>query len=462
MDAERPASTNSAGTTAAPPERLRTRIGFARRWVEWRPGISSWHFAETVLLSVIAFALTYWFRPGDPLSLAGGFPWVWLAPVMLALRYSIRSGLFSVGLLFFGWMVFGGGEAGLGQFTTPTVLGGLILTLVCGEFSGLWRLRLRRQTELNQYLAQRLQELTRQHYLVKLSHDQLEENLIARPYTLRGALVELRALLEKAQADEPLPGAEAFMALVATHCHLTVAGLYPACRGELTDEPVAASGQPRRLEKEDELVAYALEQRSLVHVNQDQFRRDGGATRYLVAAPIYRHDELVGMLAVEQMPFFAFHHETLQTLTALISYFSDGHVSDLAKDVLARFPDCPRDFAANLERLSRVHEVSAVASYLVAMSFPGDDRGRSIRQRLMRAKRELDFYWLLDRPGVILVALLPLTGDGGAQGFLARVDAWLESEYGEDHRGLGVRIEGQPIARERVADQLQALIEHAR
>jgi hypothetical protein len=461
MNSDRPSPINAAGRAETSPERLRTRIGFARRWVEWRPRISSWHFAETILLSVLALALTYWLRPSDPLSLTGGFPWAWLAPVMLALRYSIRSGLISVGLLLVGWILISGGEAGPVQFTTPTVLGGLILTLVCGEFSGLWRLRLRRQTEMNQYLAQRLQELTRQHYLIKLSHDQLEENLIARPYTLRGALIELRAILERAHEDETLPGVEAFMTLMATHCHLTVAGLFPVRGGRLANEPIAVSGQPGKLEKEDMLVAHALEQHSLVHVNQEHFR-DNVASRYLVAVPIYRHGELAGMLAVEQMPFFAFHHETLQTLVALISYFSDGYLSDAAKEVLTRFPDCPRDFALNLERLSRVHQVSAVASHLVAMSFPDNDRGRSIRQRLIREKRELDFYWLRDQPRTLLVALFPLTGEGGVQGFLARVDVWLEAEFGNDHRGLGIQVEGRPIALERVVDQLQAMIEHGR
>jgi polysaccharide biosynthesis protein PelD len=458
MATDRPASL-TAGGQAVPPERFRTRIGFARRWLEWRPGFTSWHLAETILLSLASLGLTYWLRPTDPLSLSGGFPWAWLAPVMLALRYGIRAGLISVALILVGWIVVSGGAATPAYFTSPTVLGGLILTLVCGEFSGLWRHRLRRQTELNQYLGQRIQELTRQHYLLKLSHDQLEENLIARPYTLRGALIELRELLGQAKEHEALPGAEAFMTLMTTHCQLTVAGLFPARGGQLLKEPLATSGEPGKLATDDMLVGHALEQRSLVHVNQEHFQGKP-SSRYLVAAPIYRHGDLTGLLVVEDMPFFAFHHETLQTLAALISYFSDGYVTQLADRILARVPDCPREFAVNLERLSRVQEVSGVASHLAIMTFNDDDRSRSIRQRLLHEKRELDFYWLRDHPRMLLAALFPLTGEEGMQGYLARVDAWLESEYGEDHRGLGIRVVKQPLSPERVIEQLQALIEH--
>lgn len=459
MNADRSVSTGSTGRAPSSADRLNTRIGFARRWLEWKPGVSSWHLAETILLSLVALALTWWLNPADPLSLKGGFPWAWFAPVMLALRYGIRSGLVSVVLLVVGWMAISDANVGPGHLTTPTVLGGLILTLVCGEFSGLWRLRLRRQTELNYYLSERLQELTRQHYLLKLSHDQLEENLIARPYTLRGALIELRTLLDRAGEGEALPAADAFMTLLATHCHLTVAGLFPVRNGRPAGDPVAAVGQPGRLDMDDRLVVYALEQRSLAHIAQSHFQ-DNAASRYLVVAPIYRNDELAGLLAIEQMPFFAFHQETLQTLAALISYFSDGEVSDRAREVISRFPDCPRDFANNLERLSRVHEVSKVRSHLVVMTFPNDNGGRAIRQRLMKEKRELDFYWRRDEPCPMIVALLPLTGEGGMQGFLARIDAWLETEYGKDHRGLGMRFDGQPVAPERLADQLQAMIGH--
>lgn len=412
------------------------------------------------MLSLMALGLTYWAQPQNPLTLETGFPWAWLVPVLLALRYGMLTGLISAAILLTGWLLVSHGGALPEQLPKSMLLGGLILTMICGEFSGLWRNRNRRQSELNQYLDQRMEELTRQHYLLKLSHDRLEQNLISRPYTLRGALAELRSLLKQANNQESLPGAADFIALLAAHCQLTTAGLYPTKNGQLRDQAAVVCGEADTLTLNDPLVVYALQQRTLVHINQDA-STDDIPSRYLIAAPIYREGELAGMLAVTHMPFFAFHHDTLQTLAALLSYYADTFSSRQAHETLVRYPDCPPDFALNLERLARVQHDSGVKSHLATLQFPMDARGTEIRQRMLRSKRELDFYWLHDSPAALLVALFPLTDEEGMQGYLARVNVWLEQEYSNDCRGLGIHFNSQVLEPHSVTTQLQALIDHA-
>lgn len=431
-----------------------------KQWLNWRPALLAGQSAEIILLSLVALGLTYWIQPQDPLTLQSGFPWAWLAPVLLALRYGMLTGLLSAAILLIGWLLISHGGALPEHLPTSMLLGSLILTMICGEFSGLWRNRHRRQSELNQYLDQRLEELTRQHYLLKLSHDRLEQNLISRPYTLRGALAELRTLLRQSNEQESLPGAADFMTLLAAHCQLTAAGLYPARNGRLQDQATAVCGETNALSMNDPLVVYALQQRTLVHINQDA-GTDDIPSRYLVAAPIYREGELAGMLVITHMPFFAFQHDTLQTLAALLSYYADTFTSNQAHDTLAHYPDCPPEFAQNLERLGRVQQDSGVKSHLATLQFPLDARGTEIRHRMLRSKRELDFYWLRDTPAPLLIALFPLTDEEGMQGYLTRVNAWLELEYGNDSRGLGIHFNSQVLEPQHAATQLQALIDHA-
>lgn len=430
------------------------------QWLNWRPELTLWQAAEIFLLSLVALALGYWARPSDVLFLTGGFPWVWLAPVLVALRYGMLSGLLSAAILMLGWLILIQGSTLPEHVPLGTLIGGLILTMICGEFSTLWGNRQRRQTELNQYLDQRLEELTRQHYLLKLSHDRLEQNLISRPHTLRGALTELRDLLKQADDRERLPESGVFMALLATHCQLSVAALYPAQSNRLETEAVARAGEPAALDRDDPLVAYALDKRTLAHVNQEWVEGET-TSRYLVAAPIYREGELAGLLAVEQMPFFAFNQDTLQTLTALISYYADTFTTGQTRAILAAFPDCPLSFAQHLGLLAEVQKTSGAKSYLATLRFPASDRGEEIRHRLARGKRELDFYWLRDTPQSLLVALFPLTTEEGVQGYLARVDVWLETEYGQDHRSLGIRFSHQPLAPKHLQAQLEESIAHA-
>ncbi|NTV12249.1 MAG: hypothetical protein HGA47_16000, partial [Zoogloea sp.] len=58
---------------------------------------------ETVLLPVLAIALGLWLAPADPLLAHAQFPWIWLAPVLLALRYGTASGIAGAAVLAAGW-----------------------------------------------------------------------------------------------------------------------------------------------------------------------------------------------------------------------------------------------------------------------------------------------------------------------------------------------------------------------
>ncbi len=74
------------------------------------------------------------------------------------------------------------------RFPQIFFLGGLITVMLVGEFSSLWRARTRRAEAVQYYLDQRLEHLIRQYYLLRLSHDRLEQELIGRPMSMRDAL----------------------------------------------------------------------------------------------------------------------------------------------------------------------------------------------------------------------------------------------------------------------------------
>lgn len=428
-----------------------------RDWLDWRPDWNSWRIAETTVISLVALGLAWWANPDDPLSLRSGVPWVWFAPVLLALRYGMLAGVLSATLQLIIWLALEPADTLLGGIPQQSLFGGLILTMLCGEFSGLWRDRLRRQTELNHYLDQRMEELTRQHYLLKLSHDRLEQNLISRPFTLRGALAELRTLPMPANDTDPLPNALAFMRLITAHCQISVAALYPATAHRIQSSAIAKIGEPGALATDDPLVVHALAKRALAYVNQLD-GADEAASRYLIAVPVYRADVLAGLLTVERMPFFAFHHDTLQTLAALLAYYGD--LLDLGEP-LPGHPDCPLEFSLHLVRLARVQDASGIGSHLVQLRFPADSRGRALRDRLARSKRELDFYWLHDTPAPTLIALLPITDTDGARGFLTRIDAWLQANAGADAEALGIGTSSTLLDPKNPRAQLEGMLNAA-
>ena len=375
---------------------------------------------ESLMLPVFAIGLGLWINPLDPLWVNASFPWIWFAPVLLALRYGPFPGLAGAAILLVAWVAFSavGWPGGSGEFPKLYFLGGLILVMVSGEFSSLWVARARRAETTQVYLDQRLEYLTHQYYLLRLSHDRLEQDLISRPVSMREALTTLRQItLEK---GDKLPGADALMRLFAQYCQLEVAGLYAATRSfgeksrrgvpDFSETPLAMLGQSSPLDLKDPLVVRALEGDSMWHVqkpdeNTDNLQngvsakanageagvKQGGRSqkkpgsaagagnrspsRYLIVAPLVTYDgERVGLLTVERLPFFALHGETLQTLELLLGYYTDGlAMRRLAEPVRAARPDCPPEFASELARLARVARDSDIASLIVALEFVAPD-----------------------------------------------------------------------------------------
>ena len=90
---------------------------------------------ETLLLPMIALALGLAWNPDDPLWSAARFPWSWLAPVILALRYGPLAGLGGATVLLLGWLLLNVGH--FDSFPQVFFLGGLILVMLVGEFSSL-------------------------------------------------------------------------------------------------------------------------------------------------------------------------------------------------------------------------------------------------------------------------------------------------------------------------------------
>ena len=192
-----------------------------------------WVVFETIMLTVAAVGIGLWLRSDDPLALGANFRWGLFVPIVVALRYGSLAGVFGMLCLLASWFVLRKvGFYADWSFPEGTMLGGFILSLVCGEFADLWRVRLQRAESAASYALERLQNLTQRHVLLRLSHDRLEENLLVKPYTVRDALFRLRDLTLDESDGKVLPAADDLINLLAEYCQLQRAGLYPIIDGK--------------------------------------------------------------------------------------------------------------------------------------------------------------------------------------------------------------------------------------
>ena len=420
-----------------------------------------------------ALGLGWIATPSDPMQLQAGFPWLWFAPVAVALRYGVIPGIASSAMLLLAWYIYAqSGHA----FALPRshFLGGLLLTLVCGEFSARWRLRLRRTTEQSAYLDERVERVTKRLYLLRLSHDRLEQDLLLRPTTMRDALARWRSQMIESAETGPLPGAYAFLQFLGQHCQLEAAALYAvidsADSADSKDSKHGASsssapmfstaakiGASPPLTPGDPLVAYALEHRELAHLQVDGLD-DNVPIRHLVVAPIINSEgRLLGMLAVRRMPFFALQHENLQLLAVLIGAYADNvtHAPGI-RAILSVLPACPEDFAEELARLSRIQREFDIDSHIVVILFGAHPSAIEARQYVEASRRTPDMAWLPDAPmaRAAFVNLLPISSPATVAGYLSRTEAGLRDRFGADFKALNIETITIPLSHGAALDTL--------
>lgn len=393
--------------------------------------------SETLMLPLLAVGIGIWVHPLDPLWVKASFPWAWFAPVILAMRYGPFPGLGGAAVLLVAWAAFAASGWISGEFPKLNFLGGLIMVMLAGEFSSIWLARARRAEGIQLYLDQRLEYLTHQYYLLRLSHDRLEQDLIGRPMAMRDALSTLQSLIrnDPSVAQSPLPGADGLLRLLAQYCQLEIATIHPAENGHLAAPPVARIGQPRddgELDCHDPLIREALEAGALSHI-ADSLAAGASPSRYVIAVPMKTFDgRLAGLLAVERVPFFALHEEMLQTLNLLVSYYVDGlDMHQLAAEIQQEFPACPDEFAAELQRLWHVQQGALTGSIITVLEFLPRPELDYLAFQIGRQRRSLDVSWLIESPQRrVLATLMPLAGAAAAEGYIARIEEWVRQKSG--------------------------------
>ncbi len=399
-----------------------------------------WLWLEAIIIPIIGMGLCWLVSPDDPFFVnKGEFPWTWFAPVLVALRYGVMAGVVSTGIMLVGWFLLL--PAG-SEFPKLYFLAGLILVMISGEYSTTWRTRLRRVGELNAYLTERFTRIMNQLNVLRLSHDQLEHDLITQPATLRDALYELRMLMAVRSSGTSLPAAQEILVLLAHHCQLEAAAIYEIVDGSYVQR--AKLGDPPPVKSNDSLLEYALEKRALAHLQTEDLGVDGSPTEHLVVAPILTSgDQLLGVLIVTRMPFFALNEDTLRTLSLLLGLYADSVVvSDDVGQVMTRVPRCPYDFADELVKLIRMQKDFRINSHVVVLQFGPHPERVDMILFATRLRRRFDVQWQFgggDRESTGIANLMPLASDIAVRGYLERMEGALKDRFGGDFETLHVR-----------------------
>ncbi|MCJ8168927.1 PelD GGDEF domain-containing protein [Atopomonas sediminilitoris] len=407
-------------------------------------GNAAW--VETLALTVIVVALGYWSEPTDPLHAFTGFPWSLFAPVLLGLRYGFVQGLISALMLLA--VLLGMHRFELGAYANVPaayVVGLFACAMLVGEFRDLWDRRLEGLQRANEYRQLRLDEFTRAHHILRISHDRLEQKIAGNDQSLRSALLAMRQRLNEVQGQDGLSAmAESMLDVLAHYGPLRVAALYRVSEMQLVDQPLASLGELSAADlRQDPMVGLMLERRELISIRPDMI--DAGSrlehSTLLACLPLIdTNGELHAMVAIENMPFFAFHERNLNLLAIL-----GGHLADIlsSREQEALHIDvAAARFNRYLSRSitdARQYEVPAT---LVAFEMLDPAWFAALQQLMQSTQRGLDVLRTCTntKQSQVVLALLPLTAEDGAEGYLQRIRLSVQEQFGRTPEEVGLAL----------------------
>lgn len=417
-----------------------------------------WAESIAIVFGVLGFGFLV--APADPFFLRAEFPWLWFGPLLVALRYGMAPAMSSLALLVLAWLLAERLGRVVGPFPTQQVVGGVLLTLISAQFSTIWQQRLRRSKQVSQHAKDRFEQLSKAYFMVRYSHDRLEQSLISRPVTLRQAMCDLRGLLVKTGGGLTAESSTELLGILSHYCSLEGAAIYAAADGELLPEPLATCGRSGKLVPDDQLLRAALESGDTSYQAANRLRQEERSA-YLVAAPVITSSgRLLGMLLVTEMPFLALQRENLQIIAVLLAYVADhAEAAVAAQAVLTVYPDCPPVFAAELIKMVRLKRDLDILSSLAVISIRSSARLEEICRVLERQQRGLDHAWRRSAGwGVQYITLMPFAGPGASEGYLARLNGILTRQYKLTVRSTGISSRASLVTAEEPLLQLTDLL----
>lgn len=395
-----------------------TEFKFKKSLIEW---------IESLVITLLFLIMSE--IVNDPLSLKSYFPWIWFAPVVIALRYGLWPSQFSILLLLISYL-----------YRYPTdlysihlqlfTLGGFLLTLACVIYQSIWLNKITSSDKISDYLQKRILSTAYAYKIMLLAYRGLEHEYIARPITIRSSLNELRELMARSDEAAQEVILTRFLNILALRCSIDVCGIFPVKNNSLVTTPITSIGKLVQPQQNDFLIQESIEKSKLAYVSIQEILK-GHSSQYLVVAPFLdQEDKIYALLIIQEMPFLKLNEDNLETLNLLIQYFVESKIVKNANLILEKFPDCTVNFANELQRLANLQKITKKNSGVAAFIFSDTPHKENYLFTVKEEKRGIDTIWE-KRVGknIFLLVLMPFTDMYGIENYKIRINKILSNNF---------------------------------
>lgn len=388
-------------------------------------------FAEVLIFGVIAITLGYIFKPDDPLLINQPAGYYMALLAVMTLYYGLTAGLIALALM--GIAIF----LAYKPFPYQFFLWHLLFSIIFGEFHFFWTRRTSRLNEENKYLVEKVEDIGKTLFILKVSHDQLERNYILKPFSMRAALYEIRKKL-LSDGDETYYW---FVKFLSRTFNIGSASLY--IREESGFKEAAKIGKGTEVEADATLIRRVMEDKNAAFVSVSDTAEEELSPYLAVVPAVDGSEEVTALLLINEMPFLSLNADNMLTISLFMTYFFDE--KERIKKVSPMyniFPVCDSEFLNELIKLSNLKHKLNVDSNLIVFDIEDNSVKDHIFQLIQAKVRGADLLCRYEAGSVFkTVILLPLTSTTGAFGFLNRILKEIQENFGKSYlEGIRHRI----------------------
>lgn len=399
-------------------------------------------YAETLAIVSLLLLIGYYINPKDICLLNANLPYVIIILTIVTLFHGFESGVLALTVISLTMWFF------YPTFHYISFLTFLLMVLLLSQFHYFWISQLKKAKVVATYKSQKLSELSRAFYSLKISHDQLEKNYVVKPMSIRNSVNYILSINEKiANNKNETEKQKAFHAnllqLLEKSFNLKVGHvIYFQDNAQGDDvieenlEIVTIGTDDIKEVKEilnDYIIDRSIARKSPVFVSDENGNPSAineQQSKYLASIPALVNNNIASILVIEKMPFMFFNRESLTSITILHEYFA----LETSKSVkLSNFHQIniidDKEFQFELFRMKNFYLQYKIHSALLVLRTPSELRATRLMNRLEKLLRSLDMSHLAHYNNKYFITiLLPMYDKTAAVGLVNRLHTILEDE----------------------------------
>jgi len=399
-------------------------------------------YSETFVILGIYLSVGYLIDPEDICLVNGEVPYILIILALITLFHGFENGILAIFIIAVAMWIF--------YEVVPYLdfLIALMITMINGEFHFYWTKKIDKAEINSKYSANKLDELSKSFYSLKISHDQLEKNYVVKPMSIRNSIEEILSMNLEVDLDDTLESKNHiyyanFLGLLEKSFNVNSAVLIYKM-GHNKEELFSAEtvkvvfgAYTEEVESDlilkDYLVDKSLGHQIPVYVSDES--GDPSATLdtdsdYIAAIPSVIDGELVAILAIKRMPFMSFNREVLTSITILLEYFS---IEIGEKNILEEFDSIKiipeKKFRFEYARLRFMFVKNGVDTTVLVFKMDNELQSVRVYERVKKMLRSLDRVTVLEANGFYYIILLfPLHDKAAAEGYYNRLMHFLKDD----------------------------------